>query len=92
MEHPYAEFVGRVEKFYAPTDGHTEMAAETLGVMASAEQGHSALPEMDTTRPMVGWNYYFREGFKFSLGYGRSMTSDDAHKVWSVGLAYRFGS
>jgi hypothetical protein len=91
-----SQFVARVEKFYAPAVGQTMADMMVDGqppdVMASADGAHGALPDTDLTRPMVGWNYYFHDGFKFSLGYGRSMTLDDAHKVWSVGMAYRFGS
>jgi len=56
------------------------------------DAAHGELPEMDTTRPMVGWNYYVNDGFKLSVGYGRSITSDASHMVWSTGVAYRFGS
>jgi len=49
---------------------------------------HGRLPEVDTQRLMVGWNYYLSDGLKLSFSYGRNFSSDG--NVWSLGLTYRF--
>src|SRR5215471_15744184 len=38
------------------------------------------LPIVNTRRPMLGWNYYFRDGLKFGVSYGREFTArGDTH-------------
>ena len=55
-----------------------------------AEEGghHGRLPEVDTQRLMVGWNYYLSDGLKLSFSYGRNLNSDG--NLLSLGLTYRF--
>lgn len=78
-----SQIVGRVEQFFAPFHEEEEMEAEE-------GEEHTELPEHDTQRIFVGWNYYIRDGFKLSFAYGRSFTSEDNRNIWSIGLAYRF--
>jgi hypothetical protein len=49
-----------------------------------------ALPELDTRRLVAGWNYYFRDGLRFSFSYGRDVSSQGYRKVWTLAIAHRF--
>jgi len=49
---------------------------------------HGRLPEVDTQRLMVGWNYYLSDGLKLSFSYGRNFSSGG--NLLSFGLTYRF--
>ena len=64
-------------------DGHVEEGGH-------AEEGghHGRLPEVDTQRLTVGWNYYLSDGLKLSFSYGRDLTSHG--NFWGLALTYRF--
>lgn len=97
-----SQLVARMEQFFAPPaeahedeaeeNAHGEEEPEFEGLESAMEEpdGHSFLPEKDTRRFMLGWNYYFRDGFKFSLAFGRSLAAEDNRNIWSLGVAYRF--
>lgn len=73
------ELAARVEQFFAPL------------VPSMVEPGgHGHLPDVDTQRLLAGWNYYFRDGLKFSFAYGRQFSSAGDINIWSLGIAYRF--
>lgn len=77
-----AEVAVRVEQFFAPVRREEEMEAEG--------GHHGALPEVDTQRLLLGWNYYFRDGLRFSFSYGRELSAEQNRNIWSLGTAYRF--
>ena len=52
--------------------------------------GDEMLPDQDTQRVFVGWNYYLREELKVSFAYGRSFSREQDRNIWSIGIAYRF--
>lgn len=72
----------RVEQFFAVPHEEEGMEGE--------EGGHGALPEVNTQRLLIGWNYYFRDGLKLGFSYGREFTPDGDRNVWSIGLGYRW--
>jgi len=72
-----SQFVARVEQYFMPETAIG--GGEELG-----------LPETDTTRFTMGWNYYVREDLKLSLAGGRSFSADGDRNVISIGVAYRF--
>ncbi len=74
----------RVEQFFAPAPKE-EMAAE--GAKAG---GHGELPDVNTQRALVGWNYYFRDGLKLGFSYGREFSVMGDRNVWAIGLGYRW--
>ncbi len=74
-----SQAVVRVEQFFAPTRAEEEM-----------EAGHEELPEVNTKRLLLGWNYYVRDGLKLGFAYGREFSSMGDRNVWSFGLGYRW--
>ena len=78
----------RFEQFFAP------LRLEEMGTEESApaeeEGGHGALPEVDTQRVLLGWNYYFRDGVKLGFSYGREFSSMGDRNIWTIGLGYRW--
>jgi len=64
-------------------EGHVEEGGH-------AEEGghHGRLPEVDTQRLTVGWNYYLSDGLKLSFSYGRDLNFHG--NFWSLALTYRF--
>ena len=48
------------------------------------------LPSQNTTRATLGWNYYFHNGVRFDVSYGRDFSATSSHHTWIVGLTYRF--
>lgn len=85
-----SQIVVRVEQFFAPADAQHEEEHEEEESMETEEDHHSVLPEHDTQRVFLGWNFYIREGLKLSFAHGRSFTSEKDHNIWSIGLTYRF--
>jgi hypothetical protein len=73
-------------------DHAEEMAPEVApDVALEGEVGHHGLlPELDTRRLVAGWNYYFRDGLRFSFSYGRDVGSQGYRKVWTLAIAHRF--
>jgi len=54
------------------------------------EQVFARAPGVDKQRPMVGFNYYFRDGLRFSFSYGREFRVGTDRNIWSVGMVYRY--
>lgn len=54
------------------------------------EQTFARPPGADKQRPMVGFNYYFRDGLHFNFAYGREFRSGADRNIVSVGMAYRY--
>ena len=70
-------------------EGHDEVGGHEEEGQGEEEGGHHGrLPEVDTQRLMVGWNYYFSDGLKLTFSYGRNLSVDT--NLWSLGLTYRF--
>lgn len=59
-----------------------------------SEEGghHGVFPEADTDRFVGTVNYYFRDGFKLYLSFGREILpgANKQKNVWNFGLAFRF--
>ncbi|MBI2677968.1 MAG: hypothetical protein HYX28_04230 [Candidatus Koribacter versatilis] len=72
-----SQVIARVEQYFVPE-------------MGMGGGGERELPESDTTRFTVGWNYYFRDDLKLAVAGGRSFSTDGDRNVESIGLAYRF--
>lgn len=77
-----SQIVLRWEQFFAPT--HEEEMEE------EEEEGHTTLPEMDTKRLHVGWNYYITNDLKVSLSYGLTMTDEENDNAFVAGVSWRF--
>lgn len=61
--------------------------AEVVGRM---EQLLVRGPGGDKQRPMVGFNYYFRDGFHINFAYGREFRTGADRNIASLGMAYRW--
>lgn len=48
------------------------------------------LPDRDTNRTAIGWNYTLYDGIRVDASYGRNFAKDDNHNTWTVGVSYRF--
>jgi hypothetical protein len=47
-------------------------------------------PETDTTRFMLGWNYWLTDAVRAQVGFGRQFATGDDHNIWTLGISYRF--
>jgi len=74
------EGVLRMEQFFVPS-----------GFSQPVNPGPGGdLPIVNTRRPMLGWNYYLRDGIKFGISYGRQFTARGDTHVGNVVVVYRF--
>jgi hypothetical protein len=48
------------------------------------------LPDQNTNRATIGWNYYLHNGIRFDASYGRNFAVGENSYTWTVGLTYRF--
>lgn len=48
------------------------------------------LPDSDTNRAAIGWNYTLYNGIRVDASYGRNFAKEDNHNTWTVGVSYRF--
>lgn len=48
------------------------------------------VPDQNTTRGTIGWNYYLHNGIRFDASYGRNFAVGENSHTWTVGLTYRF--
>lgn len=77
-----SQVVARGEQFWVPKSSEH--------AMEEGDEGEHGLPDMNTTRLTVGWNFYFYEGFRFTALYGRNFAEGQRYGFWSVGATYRF--
>lgn len=85
----------RVEQFFAPSAAPDVLvegmdAGADTGVADVAAVMDTGLPGADTRRFTAGWNYWITPDVRASLSYGRALSSEGTHNVWTVGLTYRF--
>ena len=73
----HTEVVARLQQFYSGEIGPD--GADALG-----------LPGADTREADFGMNYFFRDGLKGIVSYGRGFSADGNFNQWSFGFAYRF--
>ena len=73
----HTEVVARLQQFYTGEIGPDGGAA--LG-----------LPGANTREADFGMNYFFRDGLKGIVSYGRGFSGDGNFSQWSFGFAYRF--
>ena len=76
------QIVARWEQFFAPP--HEEEEEEGM------EEGHTALPEMDTKRLSAGLNFYITNDLKISTGYTRSIAAGENDNIFDMGVSWRF--
>ena len=78
-----SQVVARGEQFWVPKAGEDAMADE-------GEAGEHELPDVNTARLTVGWNFYLYDGFRFTVLYGHNFAEGHRYGIWSVGANYRF--
>lgn len=59
-------------------------------VVGRIEQTFVRAPGVDKQRPVVGFNYYFQDGLRFSFNYGREFRVGPDRNIWVVGMTYRY--
>ena len=52
----------------------------------------SDLPDRNTQRATLGWNYSLYNGVRFNASYGRNFATTENHNIFTVGLTYRFAA
>lgn len=73
--------------------GHDEGEEGEVGHSEGEKgHGHGELPEVDTTRLTVGWNYYppFAPGARFMFSYSQTIADENAGGKFGVAVSYRF--
>jgi hypothetical protein len=78
-----SQIVLRWEQFLASGSEEEHLTAEE-------EEEHHALPEVDTNRFTLGWNFFIFPDFKITLAYGLISSSGEKSSVLDIGFAWRF--
>jgi hypothetical protein len=52
----------------------------------------SQLPDRDTKRIGLGWNYYLTNGIRLNAGFGRNFALGENMNTWGAGITYRFAA
>jgi hypothetical protein len=73
----HTELVARLQQFYT-------------GEISPAEVAALGLPTANTREADFGVNYWFHDGLKGIVSYGRQFSSAGNANQWSFGIAYRF--
>ncbi|HEV2470800.1 MAG TPA: hypothetical protein VGS78_16535 [Candidatus Sulfotelmatobacter sp.] len=71
------ELVGRAQQFF-------------VGAIGADAEAALGLPSANAREADFGVNYFFRDGMKGIVSYGRQFSSAGNFNQWSFGLAYRF--
>ncbi len=71
------ELVGRAQQFF-------------VGSIDSDGEAALGLPTANTRQADFGVNYFFRDGLKGIISYGRGFSPAGNYNQWSFGFAYRF--
>jgi len=86
--------VARGEQYRVPKPGEAAMEEGHGGEEPSEEEPSEMddhqLPDRNTTRLTVGWNFYFYKGFRLAASYGRNFAEGENQDIWSAGITYRF--
>jgi len=61
-----------------------------VGAIGSDAEADLDLPSANIREADFGVNYFFTDGFKGIVSYGRQLSSEGNFNQWSFGLAYRF--
>jgi hypothetical protein len=76
-----SQVVLRGEQYFAPRIAPmSDMAANMM----------SALPDRDTKRLGIGWNYYLTNGIRLNASFGRTFATGENRNTWGAGITYRF--
>jgi hypothetical protein len=52
----------------------------------------SQLPDRDTKRVSLGWNYYLTNGIRLNASFGRNFALGENQNTWGAGVTYRFAT
>jgi hypothetical protein len=70
-----SQFVARGEQYFAP---------------AEPQDMNQDIPQSNTRKGTLGWNYWASNQVKLALSYGRQSDETGSAGVWTVGLVYHF--
>jgi hypothetical protein len=78
-----SQIVLRGEQYFTPG---TALMSGAAGDMMSE------LPDRNTKRIGVGWNYYLTNGIRLNASFGRNFASGEDVNTWGVGITYRYAT
>ncbi len=78
-----SQVVLRGEQYFAP-------GVAPMGDMA--EDAMSELPDRNTKRVGIGWNYYLTNGIRLNTSFGRNFAFGENGNTWGAGITYRFAT
>jgi hypothetical protein len=52
----------------------------------------SSLPDRNTKRLGIGWNYYLTNGIRLNASFGRNFATGENRNTWGAGITYRFAT
>jgi hypothetical protein len=76
-----SQVVLRGEQYFTPS---------TISMSNAAADAMSALPDRDTKRIGLGWNYYLTNGIRLNASFGHNFATGEDRNTWGVGVTYRF--
>jgi AMIN domain len=82
-----SQIVLRGEQYFTPSGAPMSDAAADAAADAMEE-----LPEQNTKRLGLGWNYYLTNGIRLNASWGRNFATGENGNTWGVGVTYRFAT
>jgi hypothetical protein len=82
-----SQIVLRGEQFFTPSGAPMSDAAADAAADAMED-----LPEQNTKRIGLGWNYYLTNGIRLNASWGRNFATGENRNTWGVGVTYRFAT
>jgi hypothetical protein len=70
--------------------GEQYFAPRTAPMSDGAANMMSGLPDRDTKRLGIGWNYYLTNGIRLNASFGRNFATGENRNTWGAGITYRF--
>jgi hypothetical protein len=78
-----SQVVLRGEQYFTPS---------TIPMSNAAVDMMSQLPDRDTKRIGLGWNYYLTNGIRLNASFGRNFALGENMNTWGAGITYRFAT
>jgi AMIN domain len=78
-----SQVVLRGEQYFTPS---------TMPMSDAAADAMSELPDRDTKRIGLGWNYYLTNGIRLNASFGRNFALGENRNTWGAGITYRFAT
>jgi hypothetical protein len=73
----------RGEQYFTPS---------TMPMSDAAADSMSELPDRNSKRVSLGWNYYLTNGIRLNASFGRNFALGENRNTWGAGITYRFAT